>query len=326
MQRISPYKHIIESQQFDQEFLIELFKTANQIKNNEQNVSELLKGKIVAMLFYEPSTRTRFSFESATIRLGADKISTENAKEFSSASKGETIQDTIRVINAYADFIVIRHHEDDAIEKAAEISQIPIINAGAGKGQHPTQALLDLYTIYENFGRVNNLKIALVGDLLRGRTVNSLVYLMSKFKNNTFYFVAPQNCRVKQGIKDHLKEKTINFIETENLDLALREADIVYMTRIQKERFESISEYEKIKGKYVLNKDNIEQMRNESIIMHPLPRIDEISVDVDSDHRAKYFEQAKNGLYVRMALLKILNDHNHNPNHAGQKKITNFEF
>jgi aspartate carbamoyltransferase catalytic subunit len=307
---ISPYKHVIESQQFSKKFLTELFETTKYMKDNEYKVSGLLKGKIVALLFYEPSTRTRFSFESAILRLGAEKITTENAKEFSSASKGETLQDSIKVINAYADFIVLRHFEDDSSEIASSVSNIPIINAGAGRGQHPTQALLDVYTIYENFGKLENLNVALVGDLLRGRTVNSLVYLLSQFKGNKFYFISPENSKAKKGIKEHLEKHEVEYVETDQLDKSLEEVDIVYMTRIQKERFEDIEEYDKAKGKFILDAKNVSLMKKDAIIMHPLPRVDEISTEVDNNPRAKYFEQAKNGLYVRMALLKILNDHN----------------
>lgn len=309
--KISPYKHIITSQQFDKQYLTDLFKLTKYMKENEFNVSDELRNKIIAMLFYEPSTRTRFSFEAACHRLGATKVTTENAKEFSSASKGETLKDTIRIINGYADFIVIRHHEDDSAEVAASVSEIPIINGGAGKGQHPTQALLDVYTIYDAFGRLDNLNIAVVGDLLRGRTVNSLVYILSKYPDNKFWFISPENSRAKDGIKEHLKENNLEFVETNKLDENLSKVDLVYMTRIQKERFNDPQEYEKAKGKFIMTKDNVKLMKDNAIIMHPLPRVDEIHPSVDPDKRAKYFEQARNGLYVRMALLKLLNDHNY---------------
>lgn len=301
-------KHIIKSQQFSKEFLLELFKVTSFMKENEYKVSDELKGKIVACLFYEPSTRTRFSFESALLRLGASKITTENAKDFSSASKGETLEDSISVTSAYSDFIVLRHFENDSSIKASSVSSVPIINAGSGSGQHPTQALLDVFTIHERFKSLSNLKIAVVGDLLRGRTVNSLVYLLSKFQGNTFYFVSPKNSCIKPGIKEHLSELNIDFVETEDLNSILPECDVVYMTRIQKERFDDPKEYDKAKGKFILDKNNVSLMKESGIIMHPLPRVDEISPDVDTDPRAKYFEQAKNGLYVRMALLKMLND------------------
>ncbi|MGM5484035.1 MAG: aspartate carbamoyltransferase [Nanobdellota archaeon] len=307
---ISPYKHIIESQQFDKEFLMKLFDKARYMKDNEKMNLDDLKGKIVAMLFYEPSTRTRFSFESAVSRLGGEKITTENAKEFSSVSKGETLQDTIKIISGYVDYIVIRHSDDDSAEKAAKVSSVPIINAGAGKGQHPTQALLDVYTIYEKFGRLENLEICLAGDLLRGRTVNSLVYLMSKFKGNKFYFVSPENSKAKKGIKEYLEKHGIKYEEYNELYNVLPKADIIYMTRVQKERFTSAEEYKKVKGKIKIDTHNIENMKKTSVIMHPLPRVDEISEEIDNDERSIYFEQAVNGKYIRMALLSIMDGFN----------------
>ena len=306
--QLSPYQHILRSQQFSHEFLERLFQLTTEIKAEEGKYNEELKGKIVAMLFYEPSTRTRLSFESAALKLGAEKITTENAKEFSSAAKGETIEDTIKVLNAYADFIIIRHFENDAAEKAIITAKKPIINAGTGKGQHPTQALLDLFTIYENFGTTTDLTIVFVGDLLRGRTVNSLVYLLAKYPNNKFIFVSPENCRIKDTIKEHLDEHSIIYTETDDLDKSLKEADVVYVTRVQKERFDDPQEYEETRGKFVIDKENVDRLDKNAIIMHPLPRLDEISTEIDDNPRAKYFEQAHNGLYVRMALLKLLND------------------
>jgi len=310
---MSPLEHVVQSQQFDTKFLMDLFEFADFMKENEYYVSDMLKGKTIAMLFYEPSTRTRFSFESAATRLGANKITTENAKEFSSASKGETLQDTIKVMDSYVDFIVMRHFQDDASDIAATVSTKPIINAGSGKAQHPTQALLDLYTIYNEVGRLDKVDIMVVGDLLRGRTVESLVYLLSKFDNNEFCFISPNNSKVKPGIKQHLEEHNIKYEESEDLDRYLSRADVVYMTRIQKERFDNPIEYEKAKGNYILDMDNVPKMKESSIIMHPLPRVDEINVSVDNDHRAKYFQQAQNGLYVRMALLAMLNKNKLNP-------------
>jgi aspartate carbamoyltransferase catalytic subunit len=307
LKNMSPLEHVVQSQQFDKEFLLELFEFTDFMKKNEYYVSDMLEGKTIAMLFYEPSTRTRFSFESAATRLGANKITTENAKEFSSASKGETLQDTIKVMDSYVDFIVMRHFQDDASDIAATISTKPIINAGSGKAQHPTQALLDMYTIYNEIGRLDKLDIMMVGDLLRGRTVESLVYLLSKFDGNEFCFISPDNSKVKPGIKKHQEEHNIRYKESENLEKYLSRADVVYMTRIQKERFDDPKEYEKAKGNYILDMNNVPNMKESSIIMHPLPRVDEIDASVDNNHRAKYFKQAQNGLYVRMALLAMLN-------------------
>ena len=309
MEKFNPYEHIVEAQQFDEDFLLKLFEEADIMKelDKKDELPASLKNRVVAMLFYEPSTRTRFSFETAVLKLGGKTISTENAREFSSVSKGESLKDSIKVIGDYADFIVMRHHEAGSAIEAAMISKKPIINAGDGKGQHPTQALLDVYTIYKKFGRLNNLKIAMVGDLSRGRTVRSLSYLLSKFKGNKLYFVSPENSKMGEDILKHLNEKNIEFNETEDLKKVLPDVDVVYMTRVQKERFESLEEYEKVKDFYIIDKENIQLMKSDAILLHPLPRINEISTDVDGDNRCMIFEQARNGLYIRMALLKLIN-------------------
>jgi aspartate carbamoyltransferase catalytic subunit len=308
MKNISPYKHVINSQQFDEKYIKKVFDLTDYMKKHENEVGDELAHKIVALLFYQPSTRTRFSFEAAAKLLGASTLMTESAEVFSSAAKGESLEDTIRTVNGYSDFIVLRHKENDSSERAQGVSGVPIINAGSGTGQHPTQALLDLYTIYSNFKRTSKLKIALVGDLARGRTVNSLVYLASKYKDNEFYFVSPENCKIKEGIKEHLEENKVKYKETDDLTEALKVCDVIYMTRIQKEYFDDINEYEKARGQFIINKENIKLMKKDAILMHPLPRVDEISPEVDNDPRAKYFEQARNGLNVRMAILKMLND------------------
>jgi aspartate carbamoyltransferase catalytic subunit len=312
MKNPNPNQYVISTKQFEVDYLLEVFQLVDDMKENPQKYYRELKNKIVATLFYEPSTRTRFSFESAVHRLGGSVITTENAAEFSSSSKGETIEDSTRVMGAYADFIIMRHFDDEASERAMEVTTVPLINAGSGKSQHPTQSLLDAYTIYQNFGRLDNLKIALAGDLLRGRTVGSLVYLLGKFPGNHFCFISPENSRIKEGVKEYLRERDLTFTETDNLESCLRETDILYMTRIQKERFKRRLEYEKAKGNLVLTLAKVQTMKEEAIVMHPLPRVDEISVEVDDDKRAKYFEQAANGLWVRMALLKKLNDYNYN--------------
>jgi aspartate carbamoyltransferase catalytic subunit len=258
-------------------------------------------------LFYEPSTRTRFSFETAMHRLGGHVISTENAGEFSSAAKGETLEDTIRMLNGYADVIVIRHKEVGSAKRAAAASRVPVINAGDGAGQHPTQALLDLYTIRKEIGAIDGLRIAMVGDLAQGRTVRSLTYLLSKFKNVTIYFVAPPLLKMKEDILEHLREHSVPYIEGTDLDKVLPEVDVVYQTRIQKERFgDRIADYEKCRGIYIIDQESLRLMKPESIIMHPLPRLEEIAMEVDQDSRAAYFRQAQNGLYVRMALLTMV--------------------
>ena len=296
-------KHIIESQQFDQKLINKIFSIAGKLKNKTNNSC---KGKIMASLFYEPSTRTRFSFESAMLRLGGNVITTENAKEFSSAAKGETLEDSIKVINNYADVIVLRHFEEGSSKKAALVSKIPIVNAGDGAGQHPTQALLDLYTIKMELKKINGMTIALVGDLKHGRTIRSLAYLLGKYKDIKIYFVSPKGLRVGEDIKKYLNKHNIYYKETEDLKSVIKIIDVLYQTRIQKERFETKKEYKKFKGCYKIDLALVRRMKPKSIIMHPLPRIDEISQEVDGDKRAAYFRQARNGLYIRMALLDIL--------------------
>ncbi|MDI9355107.1 MAG: aspartate carbamoyltransferase [Cyanobium sp. MAG06] len=306
LKEISPYNHICISQQFDKDFIKEIFTLADYMKDNINDVSHILENKIACLLFYEPSTRTRFSFESAIHRLGGRCITTENAAQFSSAIKGETLSDTIEMVNNYADIVIIRHSSDEICYEIISKTKIPFINAGTGKTQHPTQALLDIYTIYKEKGRLDNLNICICGDLLRGRTCDSLVYLLSKYENNKFYFVSPDNSKIKDKLKDYLRDNNIQYIETNNMNSVLPLVDVFYMTRVQKERFDNEEEYLKAKGQYILNKDNIEMMPADSIIMHPLPRVDEIDVSIDNDPRAKYFQQAGNGLYIRMALLKML--------------------
>jgi len=303
--------HVLEAQQFDLPTLAELFEMAEKMeKVAASGGNKDFENRIMATLFYEPSTRTRFSFETAMHRLGGRVISTENAAEFSSVSKGETLEDTIRIMNGYADVIVLRHNEGGASRRAAAVSRVPIINAGDGMGQHPTQALLDLYTIRREIGAIEGLRIAMVGDLAQGRTTRSLAYLLSKFKDVKLYFVAPQMLRMKEDILDHLRERSVWFTEEPELAKVLPEVNVVYQTRIQKERFgDRIADYENCRGVYVINEECLGLMKPNAIIMHPLPRLDEITMAVDRDPRAAYFRQAQNGLFVRMALLnRVLRD------------------
>ena len=303
-------KHVYESQQFDLELLDIVFNMADKMKKDlsakPRRYADALKGKIMASLFYEPSTRTRFSFESAMARLGGSILTTENAKEFSSAAKGETLYDSTSVMCGYADLIVMRHNEPGSAKIAAEVSCVPVINAGDGSGQHPTQALLDLYTIKDNFSTIDGLAIAMVGDLRYGRTVRSLSYLLTKYENIKIYYVSPIVCKMDEDIKDYLMRYKVEWEEVSSLEKVLPLVDCVYMTRIQKERFHNLKDYESAAGKYILDMKKIKLMKQKSIIMHPLPRVDEISQEVDKDHRAQYFNQALNGLYVRMALLYLL--------------------
>ena len=295
--------HIIDSQAFDRKSIGEIFSLADTLEHT-RDLS--LTGKIMASLFYEPSTRTRFSFESAMLRLGGSVITTENAKEFSSVSKGETLEDSIRIVNTYVDVIVLRHDEEGASKRASLVSEVPIINAGDGTGQHPTQALLDLYTIQRELGRLDGIRIAFVGDLKHGRTIRSLSYLLGNFTDIIIDFVSPEGLRVGEDIKHYLTERHITWNETEDLDALKEHVDVLYQTRIQKERFKSDQEYRKFKGCYQIDRKFADQMKDRSIIMHPLPRVDEILPEVDASPRAVYFRQAHYGLLIRMALLKYL--------------------
>jgi aspartate carbamoyltransferase catalytic subunit len=303
----SRLRHVVESQQFSRPLLEELFARADDMKSEPHHFSGRLNGQIMAALFYEPSTRTRLSFEAAMLRLGGRTIGTDNAREFSSAAKGETLEDTMRIVSAYADVIVLRHNEEGAAKRAAAASSVPIINAGDGPGQHPTQALLDLYTIRDELGHIDGLRIAMVGDLANGRTVRSLTYLLSKFRDIRICFVAPPQVAMRDDIKRHLDENHVAWVETQDLDGVLPQIDVVYQTRIQKERFTDEASYLAVKGIYRIDGRTLSLMRRQSIVMHPLPRVDEIAPEVDADPRAAYFRQARNGLYIRMALLdKVL--------------------
>jgi aspartate carbamoyltransferase catalytic subunit len=303
----SRLRHVIESQQFSRSLLEELFVRSEEIKGEPHRFMGRLAGQVMAALFYEPSTRTRLSFEAAMLRLGGQAMGTDNAREFSSAAKGETLEDTIRIVSGYADVIVLRHNEEGAARRAAAVSTVPIINAGDGPGQHPTQALLDLYTIRNELHKIDGIRIAMVGDLANGRTVRSLTYLLSKFKDIKIWFVAPPAVAMRDDLKAHLDEHRVRWIETEDLDSVLPEVDVVYQTRIQKERFADPEAYNAVKGVYRIDKRALGLMRKYAIVMHPLPRVDEIDPEVDDDPRAAYFRQARNGLHIRMALLdKVL--------------------
>ena len=297
--------HFIESQQLDKQTIFSLFKKADEL---EKSNKKMFSKKILATLFYEPSTRTRLSFESAMLKLGGNIISTENAKEFSSAIKGESLEDTIRIISSYADVIVLRHFEEGAAKVAASVSYVPIINGGDGSGQHPTQALLDIYTIWKEIGRIENLTVVMVGDLKHGRTVRSLCYLLGKFNGIKIIFVAPKHLLIKDDIKEYLKRHNVEFEEQTELDRYLPKADVVYMTRIQKERM-SNEEYQSAKEMYSITDESLKLLNKNARLLHPLPHIEEIKLSLKTeqeDKRVAYFRQAKNGLYVRMALLSYL--------------------
>lgn len=306
---MKPLSHFIESQQVTPELFDELCALADEFRSAPPK--NPLSGKILASLFYEPSTRTRFSFESAMSRLGGSNLSTENASEFSSVAKGETLEDTIRVTGSYADIIVMRHNQEGASKLASQVSKVPIINAGDGKGQHPTQALLDVYTIKRELGAVGDQSIAFVGDLRNGRTVRSLAYLLSKFSDVKMHFVSPKGLEIGNDIKAHLIEHDVPFLEHSDLAPLLSEVDVVYMTRIQKERMDS-KEYERVRGKFIITEKELDQLSPNARLMHPLPKIDEVQLPIlieDSNPRVAYFRQAENGLYMRMALLyKLLGE------------------
>lgn len=299
-------KHIIKSQQFNVPSIMELFSVAQQMeKIAARGGTQDYNNKIMASLFYEPSTRTRFSFETAMHRLGGRILSTENAKEFSSAISGESLEDTIKVLSQFVDVIVLRHNEIGGAERASNVSSVPIINAGDGKGgQHPTQALTDLYTIFREIKTIDGLNIALVGDLAHGRTVRSLAYLLSKFERVKIYFVAPEKLQIHDDILNHLEENEVWFTKESDLRKIIGEVDVVYQTRIGKDQLKIDDDgYEKIMESFFINSNMMQKMKSNAIVMHPLPRLKEISQEVDGDKRAAYFRQAQNSIFVRMALL-----------------------
>lgn len=263
---------------------------------------EILKGKVVATLFFEPSTRTRLSFETAANRLGARVIGFSDAK-VTSATKGETLKDTILMVSNYADVIVMRHHIEGAAQYASEIAPVPIVNAGDGAHQHPSQCLLDLYSIYKTQGTLENLNIYLVGDLKYGRTVHSLIMAMRHF-NPTFHFIAPEELAMPEEYKLYCRQHGIKYIEhTDFNEDVIAGADIIYMTRVQKERFSDLMEYERVKDVYILKTDMLGKAKENMKILHPLPRVNEIAYDVDENPHAYYIQQAQNGLYAREAIL-----------------------
>ena len=268
----------------------------------QKGPSDMLHGKILAALFYEPSTRTRLSFESAMLRLGGQVI-TADGFQFSSLYKGETIEDTMMMVGGYADIIAMRHPEQGSADIAASASPVPFINAGDGPGQHPTQALLDLYTIHKEKGKLDGIHIAMVGDLRNGRTVHSLSYLLGLYKDVRFTLISPTELAMPEKVTSFFADKGISFTTADTIEAGL-DADVLYMTRVQQERFADKAEYERLKLRYILRG---EQVKDKNVsILHPLPRVGEIHTDVDNLPNAAYFRQAKNGVPVRMALLKLL--------------------
>jgi aspartate carbamoyltransferase catalytic subunit len=295
--------HVISAEQFDRELLDVLFARASTLADVRD---DRLAHRVMATLFYEPSTRTRLSFESAMLRLGGSVIGTEAAHTFSSAIKGETLEDTVRMVSSYADLIVLRHDEAGAAARAASVASVPVVNAGDGPGEHPTQALLDLYTIERELGVVEGVRVAFCGDLRFGRTARSLALLLALYPGVRMTFVAPAVIQVGGDILARLEARGVECRLADQLTDVLDDVDVVYQTRVQKERFTDPAEYEQARTAIRIDGAIMRQLPANAIVMHPLPRVDEIAPEVDADPRAAYFRQAANGVAIRMALLEML--------------------
>lgn len=298
-------RHLMSPLDFTTAELDKLFDLANDIEKNKEKYAHACDGKKLATCFYEPSTRTRLSFESAMMSLGGKVLGFSDAA-CSSAAKGESVSDTIRMISCYADICAMRHPKEGAPMVASTKSRIPVINAGDGGHQHPTQTLTDLLTIRSLKGRLNNFTIGLCGDLKFGRTVHSLINALSRYDNIKFIFVSPEELRIPEYIIDNLKESNIPFEEVISLEEVMPKLDLLYMTRVQRERFFNEEDYVRLKDFYVLNKEKMALAKDDMLVLHPLPRVNEISVEVDDDPRAVYFKQVQYGVYVRMALILTL--------------------
>ncbi|MCM1091344.1 MAG: aspartate carbamoyltransferase [Butyrivibrio sp.] len=298
-------RHLISPLDFTTEELDQIFDLTASIEQNPQKYAHVCNGKILATCFYEPSTRTRLSFESAMTRLGGQVIGFSDAGS-SSASKGESVSDTIRVISCYADICAMRHPKEGAATVASSKSGIPVINAGDGGHQHPTQTLTDLLTIKNLKGRLDNFTIGLCGDLKFGRTVHSLIHALVRYPNIRFLFISPEELRIPDYILEMLKERQIPFEEVIRLEDVLPQLDLLYMTRVQRERFFNEEDYVRLKDFYILTTEKMKLAKEDMLVLHPLPRVNEIDVEVDDDPRAAYFKQAQYGVYVRMALIMTL--------------------
>ena len=299
-------RSLIEPLDLSLKELDEILNLADEIVANPMDYADVCKGKVLTTMFYEPSTRTRLSFEAAMLRLGGSVMGFSSA-ESSSAAKGESVADTIRTVACYADIAAMRHPKEGAPKVAAMSTDIPVINAGDGGHQHPTQTLTDLLTIRSLKGRLNNFTIGLCGDLKFGRTVHSLIKALSRYENIKFILISPEELRIPDYIREEILVKnSIEFEEVERLENVIEELDVLYMTRVQKERFFNEADYIRLKDSYILNMEKLDKAKKDMIILHPLPRVKEISVEVDSDPRACYFKQAKYGMYVRMALIMKL--------------------
>lgn len=304
---MSELKHLMNPRDLSLKEYEDIFRLCESIISDPSKFQEKAKGKILATLFFEPSTRTRLSFETAMLRLGGSVIGFSDGANCS-AVKGETVADTLKVVSRYADVIAIRHPRENAPQDALSSSLVPVINAGDGGNQHPTQTLADLVTIRSELGHLDNLTIGMCGDLKFGRTVHSLISAMTMSPDNRFVLISPSELMLPEYIKDNLRELGVEFRETTDLEGHMGELDILYMTRVQRERFSSMQEYERLKDSYILDSAKMKIAKKDMIVMHPLPRVNEISVDVDSDPRACYFPQTAYGMYARMALImKLLN-------------------
>ena len=301
--RWQPGESVVSIRQFDPAAIAELFALTERMRKAPAEASQLGRGRLMATLFYEPSTRTRLSFEAAMARLGGQIISTENAASMSSAVKGESLEDTARIVSGYADVIVLRHHEAGSARAAAAVADVPVLNAGDGPGEHPTQALLDAYTIQRRAGRLDHLRVALVGDMAYGRTAHSLTLLLANYPGQRITFVAPDAARAPAALVAELRERGVDVEESEDFLGVLGACDVLYMTRVQKERFPSPDLYAQAQGRFSLDERALAALSARAWILHPLPRLGELPELVDGDARAVYFEQARNGVPVRMALL-----------------------
>lgn len=298
-------RHLIEPKNFTDKEIQDVLDLAERIAMNPEMYSHVADGKKLATLFYEPSTRTRLSFEAAMLSLGGKTLGFSSAEQ-SSATKGETVADTIRVVGCYADIIAMRHPKEGAPLLASMYAKVPVINAGDGGHNHPTQTMIDLMTIRSRKGKLDHLKIGFCGDLKFGRTVHSLTKALMRYAGNEFWFISPEELRIPEYLEKMLQRQNISYHECDNLENVLSELDVLYMTRVQKERFFNEEDYIRLKDRYILTEEKLSLAKKDMPVLHPLPRVNEIACEVDNDPRAAYFEQVQNGLYIRMALIIVL--------------------
>ena len=298
-------RHLIEPKNFTDKEIQDVLDLAERIASNPEMYSHVADGKKLATLFYEPSTRTRLSFEAAMLSLGGKTLGFSSAEQ-SSATKGETVADTIRVVGCYADIVAMRHPKEGAPLLASMYAKVPVINAGDGGHNHPTQTMIDLMTIRSRKGKLDHLKIGFCGDLKFGRTVHSLTKALMRYEGNEFWFISPEELRIPEYLEKMLQRQNISYHECDNLENVLPELDVLYMTRVQKERFFNEEDYVRLKDRYILTEEKLSLAKKDMPVLHPLPRVNEIACEVDNDPRAAYFEQVQNGLYVRMALIIAL--------------------